>query len=120
MDKKWIAKLANDIEVKHGKGARDRIFGDINNMAYTPECLSAWFDNFTTGMDELNDKQFLQQMMAMRCPCGGNHEDDGKVMRDFYGKSGNISAKALSAYIKTVYPFEHFFFKFVITFVGMN
>jgi len=91
MDKKWIAKLAGDVEAKHGKEARDRIFGDVDGVVITPECLSAWFDNFTTGMDELNDKEFVQQMMASHCPCGGDYEKDGKAMRDFYNKSDTLT-----------------------------
>ena len=91
MNKRWISQLSDDIEVKHGKEARDRIFGDIDGMVHTSEGLSAWFGNFATGMDELNDKQFLQQMMAIHCPCGGDYENDGKAMRDFYDKSDTLT-----------------------------
>ena len=63
MDKNWISKLAGEIEARHGKEARDKIFGDIDSVENNPLSLSAWFDNFTTGMDKLDDKEFLQQMM---------------------------------------------------------
>jgi len=69
MNKQWISCLADGIEKKHGKETRSRIFGDINSMANTSEYLSAWFENFTNGLDGLNDKEFLQQMMA-------SHHDD--------------------------------------------
>jgi len=87
MNKKWLTTLAGDIEAKYGKEARERIFGDIGDMKNDHQSLSAWFDNFITGMDELNDKKFLQQMMANRCPCGGDDEENGKAMREFYDNS---------------------------------
>jgi len=90
MNKQWISQLANDVEAKYGKESRDRIFGDIDRMVNKPECLSAWFGKFTSGLDELNDKAFLQQMMAGRCPCGGDYEKDGKAMKDFYDKSDTL------------------------------
>jgi len=71
MNRRWILRLADDVEARHGKEARDRVFGDIDNMKDAPESLSAWFDNFATGMDALNDKEFLRKMMADLCPCGG-------------------------------------------------
>ena len=91
MDKNWISKLAIDIEARHGKKARDHIFGDIDSIGDTPETLSVWFENFTTGMDELDDKKFLQQMMAEHCPCGGVNEEDGKMMKEFYDNSKTLS-----------------------------
>ena len=90
MNKQWILQLASDIEAKYGKDSRDRIFGNIDSMINKPECLSRWFGKFTSGLDELNDKEFLQQIMADRCPCGGDYEKDGKVMKDFYDKSDTL------------------------------
>jgi len=49
--------------------------------------LSAWFENFTTGLDELDDREFLQQMLAERCPCGGDYIKDGKEIQAFYDNS---------------------------------
>jgi hypothetical protein len=90
MNKQWISQLAGDVEAKYGKKQRDRIFGDIEGVHDTPESLSAWFRNFTIGMDELNDKKFLQQMMANRCPCGGDDEENGKAMKEFYDNSKTL------------------------------
>ena len=92
MKRKCLKELASEIEARHGKEARDRIFGNINNgdiknAENTPESLSAWFDNFTTGMDELNDKEFLQQMMAKHCPCGRGYEEEGEIYKELYNKS---------------------------------
>ncbi len=44
MDKKWIEKLSGDIEARHGKEARDRVFGDIEKIEDNCNFLSAWFD----------------------------------------------------------------------------
>jgi len=90
MNKQWLLRLASDVEERHGKEARNRIFGDIDSMANTPEYLSAWFGNLTNSLDELNDKEFLQQMMASRCPCGGDYEKDGKAMKEHYDKSKTL------------------------------
>jgi len=90
MNKQWILQLAGDIEAKYGKEKRDRIFGSIDDIQGNPQFLSAWFENFTTAMDELGDRTFLQQMMANRCPCGGDYEKDGKAMKDFYDKSDTL------------------------------
>lgn len=86
MNKQWISQLASDIEAKYGKESRDRIFGDIDNIHNLPD----WFLNFTSGLDDLNDKEFLQQMMAHRCPCGGDNEKDGKEIRSFYDNSKTL------------------------------
>jgi len=91
MNKQWLSCLANDIEERHGKETRNHIFGDIDSMANTPEYLSAWFKNLTNGLDELNDKAFLQQMMATHCPCGGDYEKDGEAMKEIYGKSDTLT-----------------------------
>jgi len=90
MDRNWILQLASDIEAKYGKETRDKIIGDIDSVQDTPQHLSAWFDNFTTSMDELDDKAFLRQMMANRCPCGGDYEEDGKAMKEIYDKSNTL------------------------------
>ena len=91
MNKNWIAQLANDIELKYGKETRNHIFGNIDSMENTPEYLSKWFENFTTGLDELDDKEFLQQVMAARCPCGGDYEKIGKTYKAFYEKSSTLA-----------------------------
>jgi len=90
MNKNWISRLAGDIEAKYGKEARDRIFGDIDNIKSGKKSLSAWFENFTSGMDNLNDTEFLQQMMTDRCPCGGDYEKDGKTMKELYDQSETL------------------------------
>jgi len=41
-------------------------------------------------MDNLNDKIFLQKMMATHCPCGGDTEKDGKIIKEFYNKSQTL------------------------------
>ena len=102
MNKQWLLCLANDIEERHGKETCKRIFGDIDSMTHTPEYLSAWFEIFTNGLDELNDKEFLQQMMVNRCPCGGDYEKDGKAMKDFYNKSDTL-AEFVGLYRKWLY-----------------
>jgi hypothetical protein len=90
MNKTWLKQLASDIEARHGKEARDRIFGDIDTVGSDIPTKTAWFGNFTTGMDELDDKEFLQQMMAFRCPCGGDDEENGNVMKTFYNSSKTL------------------------------
>ena len=69
MDKNWILQLAEDIEERHGSEVRDKIFGDVDLVCDDHESISAWFDNFVIGMDELNDREFLSSMMAKHCPC---------------------------------------------------
>ena len=90
MDKQWIEKLSDDIEARHGKEARDRVFGDIEKIEDNYNFLSTWFDNFITGMDELNDKEFLRQMMVNHCPCGGNDEENGKAIKELYHSSKSL------------------------------
>ena len=90
MNKQWILQLATDIEAKHGKEKRNCIFGNIDDIQDNPKFLSAWFENFTTMMDELGDREFLQRVMATRCPCGGDYKKEGKVMKDFYDKSDTL------------------------------
>ena len=90
MDKKWILTLAGDIEAKYGKETRDRLFGNIDGIQSTPASIAAWFANFTAGMDDLDDKAYLQNMMAYRCPCGGDNQVDGKAIRALYDKSETL------------------------------
>ena len=90
MNKQWLSCLGNDIEEMYGKETRNRILGDIENMEHTPEHLSAWFENFTTAMDELGNKEFFQKMMANHCPCGGDYEKDGKEIRMFYDSCNTL------------------------------
>ena len=90
MNKQWLLQLADDIEVKYDKDTRDRIFGGIDNVTSNPKCLSVWFNKFTSALDELNDKEFLQKMMATRCPCGGDYEKDGTAMKEIYNKSNTL------------------------------
>ena len=90
MDKQWISQIANDIESKYGKETRDKIIGAIDSVQDEPQSLLEWFNNFTTGMDELDDKDFLRRMMANRCPCGDDFEKDGKAMRDIYDQSNTL------------------------------
>ena len=91
MNKKWLTKLADVIEKKHGKDARDKIFGDLDNVGEDHASMSAWFERFTRGMDELNDKDFLQQMMIKHCPCGRGYEEDGKRYKELYDKSKDLN-----------------------------
>jgi hypothetical protein len=91
MNKQWLSHLADDIMKRFGKETSTRIFGDIDGIAHTPECLSAWFENFTSEMDNINDKAFLQQMMANRSPCGGDYEIDGKAMKAHYENSDTLA-----------------------------
>lgn len=91
MDKQWLSCLASDITERYGKEAGTRIFGDIDSVEHVPEYLSAWFENFTTGLDELNDKEFLQKMMANRCPCGDDYVKDGQATKEIYDKSGTLT-----------------------------
>ena len=89
MNKSWIQRLASDIEAKYGKEAKERIFGDTSNVK-GKEATALWFDNMTTGMDSLNDKEFLRQMMARRCPCGGDYRTEGQAFKEFYDKSKTL------------------------------
>ena len=91
MNKQWLLQLANDIEERYGKDTRDCIFDDIDSIVNTPESISAWFEKFTNGLDKLNDKEFLQKMMARRCPCSGDYENDGKAMKDLYNKCDTLA-----------------------------
>ena len=106
MNKKWILKLASVIETRHGKEARDRIFGDIDSVGDCPESISVWFDTFTSGMDELNDKEFLAKMMTEHCPCGGNPEEDGKIIKGLYDKSKTLEefVKLFDEWVLSIWP----------------
>ena len=90
MNKTWLKQLASDIETRHGKDVRDRIFGDVDGVENCRSSISSWFNNFTMGMDELDDKEFLQQMMVNHCPCGGDNVKDGKTIKELYDKSRTL------------------------------
>jgi len=90
MNKKWLSSLALDVEGRHGKEAMDKIFGDFRNVPNDRAAVKEWFNNFTCRMDELGDKDFLQQMMANHCPCGGGDAKNGKAMREFYDNSKTL------------------------------
>lgn len=92
MNKIWLNKLALDIEKKHGKEARDKIFGDMDSVTSSHTSRSAWFNNFITGMDELDDKDFLQKMMTEHCPCGSDASRTklGKKYKKIYDKSESL------------------------------
>lgn len=92
MNKQWIYQLANDIEEKHGKEKCNRIFGNIDDIQSSFESLSVWFEKFTTGMDELSDKAFLQQMMAARCPCGEDYVKIGQAYKRLYDESDTLDS----------------------------
>jgi len=91
MNKQWLSQLADAVKTKYGKDARERIFGDVESIVNKPECLSDWFGKFTNGLDELNDKDFLQKMMANFCPCGGDYDKIGKAYKYLYDKSDNLA-----------------------------
>ena len=42
-------------------------------------------------MDALGDKEFLQKMMANRCPCGGDYKEDGEAAKDIYDKCDTLA-----------------------------
>jgi hypothetical protein len=89
----WLRKLAADIEERHGKEARDKVFGDLENMSTSRKFITEWFDNFIDRMDELNDREFLQAMMAKRCPCGPgtyNYKKQAKYIRESYDESESM------------------------------
>jgi hypothetical protein len=90
MNKQWLARLAEIIEERHGKDARAQIFGDIDSIGSGQKSRAAWFARFTSGMDSLNDKEFLAAMMADHCPCGGNAEKEGKSIKALYDKSKSL------------------------------
>ena len=91
MNKHWLTKLAGIMEQRHGKEAHDKIFGDIDSIGSGHKSRAEWFQRFTSGMDELNDKEFLATMMADNCPCGGNAAKDGKHIKELYDKSTTLA-----------------------------
>ena len=102
MNKKWISKLACDIEAKYGKKESSKIFGNIDLIKSNPNYLSIWFDKFTSGMDKLNDKKYLRQMMIKNCPCGRGDLVNGKKMKEIYEKSYNIED-----FVNSFYKYLH-------------
>jgi len=102
MNKSCLIRLAKDIEAKHGKAARDRIFGDINDRGGDSATVARWFENFTSGMDELDDKEFLTALMVKHCPCGGDASKDGEIIKGFYDKS-----KSLEEFVSLLDEWQH-------------
>jgi hypothetical protein len=103
MNKKWLTRLADDIEKKYGKDTRDRIFGDIDSMVNSPDSISAWFEKFTSGMDKLDNNEFLRAMMAERCPCGGDYKKNGQEILTFYNNSETLDE--FVNFLKERYPY---------------
>jgi len=91
MNRQWILQLACDIETKYSAKIKGKMFSGVDSIQNNSESLSAWFDLFTSGLDELNDKEFLRQMMAERCPCGGDYKKDGEAMKEIYNKSYTLT-----------------------------
>ena len=102
MNKGWLTRLADVIEKRYGSETRDKIFGDIHAVGSGKKARAAWFANFTSGMDELNDKEFLTTMMADNCPCGGNAIKDGKIIKELYDKS-----KTLDEFVDLFAKWQH-------------
>jgi hypothetical protein len=89
--RKWLEGIASDIEAKYGSEASNRILGDFQNIEEDHDSLKKWFGQFIDGMDKLNDKSFLANVMAARCPCG--HSEDGGVednIRKNYHESNSL------------------------------
>ena len=87
MRKTWVSKLAGEVEMKYGKEVSNRIFGDFHNVPKDPDAEKEWFYQFTKGMDELGDKEFLTSIMAKHCPCGYNHAV--RSIKKYYEQSTN-------------------------------
>ena len=87
MNKTWINRLASDIEKKHGKEARDRIFGDINTVGNDRQAMTVWFENFIAKLDELNDNEFVKEIMAKRSPCRWNEKLRVDAVKNSYENS---------------------------------
>jgi len=90
MDKKWLSRLAVIVEARHGKEVCERVFGDIYSVEKNHAAKAAWFERFTSGMDDLDDKEFLANMMADNCPCGGGSEREAIKLRENYNKSETL------------------------------
>ncbi|MDR1692049.1 MAG: hypothetical protein LBR72_01705, partial [Oscillospiraceae bacterium] len=102
MNKQWLSVLAGDVEGRHGKAVRDRLFGDIEGAGDDHGSVSSWFDAFTTGMDELGDKEFLREMMVARCPCGWGEAETAKqgvVLKEAYDRCATLGE--FFAFLKT-------------------
>ena len=93
MDKKWITQLADKIKEKYGEDTRNRIFGDIDNIDYNCNTLPDWFENFTKGLDELNDRDFLISYMSENCPC--YYKEAEENIRKLYNE-----VKSLDEFVK--------------------
>jgi len=93
MNKQWLSLLAADVEARHSRDVCERIFGDIDIIGSDHISVAAWFERFTNGMDELNDKEFLTTMMVKRCPCGGGEAGFAKraaIYKENYDKSETL------------------------------
>jgi hypothetical protein len=95
MRKRWLNQLAKDIETQYGKEIRDNIFGDIDGISNDHEEISAWFANFIKGLDGLDDKEFVKEMMAKRCPCGWKEKAREEAVRNSYENSQSFEEFAL-------------------------
>lgn len=95
MNNAWLLKVSADVEAKHGKAVRDKIFGDkVDNVWSDHASKSAWFENFTTEMDKLNDKDFLTATLIKHCPCGGGEAGFAKhaaILKESYDKSETLA-----------------------------
>lgn len=88
MNKEWLERIASDVEVKHCKEVRDKIFGNIQELSEDDDYVREFFHQFINGMDELDDKEYLTLVMANNCPCG--HSDAEKSIRKAYSKSKTL------------------------------
>ena len=88
MNKEWLEQLASDVEAKHGAEAREKIFGDIQGVHEDHESKRKWFQQFVSGMDGLDDKDFLTAMMSERCPC--SHREFEGIIRENYDESETL------------------------------
>ena len=106
MKKEWLKHLADIVEARHGKEKRDRIFGGIDAVNDCQESISAWFDAFTSGMDELNDKEFLAKMMTDNCGCGYSSDEDIEIVKELYARSKTLGefVKLYDEWVLTIWP----------------
>jgi len=94
MNKPWLLELASAVEEKHGATERGRIFGNIESVGCDHASVAAWFERFTSGLDELNDKKFLTDMLVKYCPCGGGDagfRQRAAIYKENYDKSETLA-----------------------------
>ena len=70
-----MQNLAYYIGERHGNDVADKIFGDMPKCNHFSdggghEIIGPWFHKFVKGMDELNDKEFLQNWLIKYSSCG--------------------------------------------------